>query len=261
MSVTRSAGRFSDVAEGYAATMAPSLARIAGRVVQRAGLLPGERVLDVGTGTGVGARAALGDERAVSGIDAAPGMLAIARREVPSARFAEMDFHRLAFKDAAFDVVIAVHALLFAEDRVGALCEWRRVVRPRGRLSLSVPGPTEATPTVLYRGVYERFGIDTSDRYPTLSQLTATVEDAGWRVTDATADAGTEIRLPDDAAFATWRSIGSRGAATADWPDARHDALTAAMLAVTPRDAEGGLRIPFGALFVAAENPGEVASG
>jgi SAM-dependent methyltransferase len=250
-----SAGRFSETAAGYAATMAPSLRPIADVVVRGAALRPGERVLDVGTGTGNAAAAALGSERRVTGIDNAAGMLAIARRDVPGATFEEMDFGALRFHAGTFDVVLSVHALLFADDRVGALREWRRVTRPGGRLSLSVPGPTDVTPTAIYREIYERYGIDTGDRYPTPDGLGRLVSEAGWRLTYAAADPTVEIRLADDDAFRLWRSIGSRGSATAGWSAEQHAVLTAEMLAATPRTPGGGLRIPFGALYAAAENP------
>jgi SAM-dependent methyltransferase len=245
-------GRFDDTAEGYAATMAPSLRPIAEEVVRRARLAAGARVLDVGTGTGLAAAAARGEGRDVIGVDAAPGMLRLAREQVSGVRFEQMDFEALGFPDERFDVVLASHALLFAGDRVGALREWRRVTRPHGRLSLSVPGPTSVTPTALYAEVYERHGIDTSDRYPTQEVLRQLALDAGWREVDTDADPSAAIVLSDEAAFRTWRGIGSRGAATAHYTPERHDALTAEMLAVTPRLPDGSLRIPFGALFLTA---------
>ena len=246
------AERFSATAEGYAATMAPSLRPIAAEVVRRAALAPGELVLDAGTGTGTAAELAGGDERRLVGVDAAPGMLAIARREVPNVEFVESDFGELPFEDATFDVVLAVHALLFAEDQLATLGEWRRVTRPAGRLSLSVPGPSVTTPAALYRDVYERHGIDTTGRYPTPEALAALAARAGWRQVEADADPTTAIVLPDEAAFRTWRAIGARGPATEHDTEAEHEALTAEMLAVTPRDRGGAFRIPFGTLYLVA---------
>lgn len=252
---TTPAQRFSETAAGYAATMAPSLRPIAEAVVARAHLRPGERVLDIGTGTGSAAAAALGQGRAVIGVDAAPGMLEIARREVPGVRFEEMDFAALRFDDASIDVVLAAHSLLFATDQAAVLAEWLRVTRPGGRLSLSVPGPRELTPTRIYGEIYERHGIDTAGRYPTEASLAALAASAGWEQVETAADPSTAIVLPDEAAFRLWREIGARGAITADYTPEQHRALTDEMLAVTPRAADGTYRIPFGALYLTARRP------
>ena len=241
-------------APGYAETMVPSLRRVAAEVVRRAALQPGERVLDIGSGTGIAAAAALGDGRTVLGVDGAAAMLEIAGGEVPGATFAVMDFHRLAIDDGAWDVVISSHALLFADDRVSALREWRRVVRAGGRLSLSVPGPADVTPSTIYGAIYERFGIARGLDYPTQEVLAGWARAAGWGEVDTAADPEMAIRLPDGAAFAVWRNTGSRAGATAGFTPEEHEALTAEMLAVTPREADGSLRVPFGALYLCATN-------
>jgi SAM-dependent methyltransferase len=255
--MTTPAERFSETAAGYAATMAPSLRRVAAEVVRRADLQPGERVLDIGTGTGIAAAAARGEGREITGIDAAAGMLAIARAEVTGVSFEQMDFTDLRFDDEAFDAVIAAHSLLFATDRVAALAEWLRVTRPAGRLSLSVPGPGNVTPTAIYAEIYEQHGIDTSDGYPTQQILAGFARDAGWSGVETHADASVEIVLPDEVAFRTWRQIGARGPATAHFTAAQHEALTEEMLAATPRAPDGTLRIPFGAIYLSArKSPG-----
>ena len=55
--------------------------------------------------------------------------------------------------------------------------------------------------------------------------------------------------------FRTWRGIGSRDGVTARFTQEEHDALTDAMLAVTPRAPDGTLRIPFGAIYLTARRP------
>jgi SAM-dependent methyltransferase len=235
--------------------MAPSLRPVAAAVVRRAALVPNEQVLDIGTGTGIAAAAARGAGRRITGIDAAPAMLAIARAEVDGVTFEEMDFMSLRFDDGAFDVVIASHSLLFATDEAAVLAEWLRVTRPGGRLSLSVPGPAGVTPTAIYGEIYQRHGIDTSGRYPTRGSLAGLGSSAGWVEVETDADPHTAIVLDDEAAFRTWREIGSRGAATAHYSAAQHRALTDEMLAVTPRAADGTLHIPFGAIYLTARRP------
>jgi demethylmenaquinone methyltransferase/2-methoxy-6-polyprenyl-1,4-benzoquinol methylase len=236
--------------------MVPSLRRIAAEVVQRAALRPNESVLDLGTGTGIAAAAARGECRTITAIDAAQGMLEIARAEVAGVEFHEMDFGALAFDDECFDVLLAAHSLLFATDQEVVLSEWLRVTRPGGRLSLSVPGPVEVTPTSIYGEIYERYGIDTTGRYPTPGSLAGLATASGWTTVKVDEDPTTAIVLQDEAAFETWRQIGSRGAATADLTPDQHRALTAEMLAVTPRDQHGVFRIPFGALFLSARRAG-----
>lgn len=253
--MTTPAERFSETAAGYAATMAPSLLPVAAEVVRRAALQPAERILDIGTGTGIAAAAARGEGREITGIDAAPGMLEIARSEVTGVKFEEMDFLRLRFGDESFDVILAAHCLLFATDRVAAMREWLRVTRLGGRVSLSVPGPDEASPTSVYGQVYERFGIERDRGYPTEAEVAGYATDAGWLDIVTDADPDVAIVLADERAFRAWRTIGARGPATAHFTQAQHDALTDAMLVATPRDADGTLRIPFGAIYLSARRP------
>jgi demethylmenaquinone methyltransferase/2-methoxy-6-polyprenyl-1,4-benzoquinol methylase len=101
-------------------------------------LRPGERVLDVATGTGDLAfleKAAVGPEGQVVGVDSCPAMLAVARgRELGAVDFQEGDATDLAFPDALFDVVTIGFGLRNVADRGRALREFRRVLRPGGRL-------------------------------------------------------------------------------------------------------------------------------
>ena len=250
--MSRPAARFSETATGYLATIAPSLRPVAAEVVHRATLGPGDRVLDAGTGPGTAAALAVGEGRTITGIDAAPGMLSIAREAVPDATFLEMDFGRLALPDRSFDVVLAVHALLFADDPVPVLAEWRRVTVPRGRLSLSVPGPDELTPSAIYADVYRRYGVEPTVGYPTPDVLGAWARDAGWQGIETATDPSTAIALPDEAAFRLWRSIGGRSPRHGRRRPNEDEALTEAMLAVTPVDEAGGYRIPFGSIYLTA---------
>jgi ubiquinone/menaquinone biosynthesis C-methylase UbiE len=252
MSVPRSSESFDAGAAGYEATIAQTLRPVARRVVELAALQPDEAVLDVGTGTGNAAAAAVGDGRRVVGIDGAPGMLEIARQNVPGATFEVMDFAKLELPDGSFDAVIASHSLNFSRDRTATLAEWLRVARPGGRLALSVPGPLAVTPNALYGEIYERHGIGSAGRYPTAAQLADEAAAAGWRDARTIEDPSLSIRLANEELFRTWRSIGSRAETTRDWTPEQHEELTREMLAATPREADGAFVVPFGAIYLTA---------
>ena len=100
----------------------------------------GHTVLDVACGTGVVAAAAaerVGPSGAVTGVDINPGMIAVAAR-TQGVRWARADAARLPFPDGGFDRVLCQAGLQFVPDRVGALREMRRVLRPGGRVALLV---------------------------------------------------------------------------------------------------------------------------
>jgi demethylmenaquinone methyltransferase/2-methoxy-6-polyprenyl-1,4-benzoquinol methylase/phosphoethanolamine N-methyltransferase len=111
--------------------------------VDLAGIAPGEDVLDVGCGTGevaMAARRRLGPAGQVYGIDAAPQMIAVARRKAERKRLA-IDYRvaaveALPFPDGTFDVVtssLMMHHLPHDLQQTG-LAEMYRVLKPGGRL-------------------------------------------------------------------------------------------------------------------------------
>lgn len=102
----------------------------------RAGLAPGMRVLDVATGTGLVARAALDAgvaARSLVGVDPSEGMLEEGRRRGSFALVRGWG-ERLPFRDGSFDFVAMGYALRHVEDLEAAFAGFRRVLRPGGRL-------------------------------------------------------------------------------------------------------------------------------
>jgi demethylmenaquinone methyltransferase / 2-methoxy-6-polyprenyl-1,4-benzoquinol methylase len=106
------------------------------RALENLGLRPGMRLLDVATGTGLVARAAvqiLGDPRAVVGLDPSAGMLREARKRV-TAPLAQGQVEDLPFGSACFDVLTIGYALRHATDLDVAFRECWRVLKPDGQI-------------------------------------------------------------------------------------------------------------------------------
>lgn len=100
---------------------------------------PGERVLDVATGTGITAIAARQRGAVVTGLDLTSELLAVARQKAKDEGFDDIDFKEgdaesLPFADASFDVVLSTCGHMFAPDQPRVAAELARVTRPAGRL-------------------------------------------------------------------------------------------------------------------------------
>ena len=131
---------------------------------------PGERILDAGCGPGtclVALARAVGPAGRVSGIDLSPVMIERARRRIERAGLGDRvdltiaDAARLPHADGVFDGIIASFSLeLFDTPEIPeVLVEWRRVLRPGGRVvvvALSRAAPVH-WPTRLYERLHDRF--------------------------------------------------------------------------------------------------------
>ena len=108
------------------------------QALRRAGLRPGMRLLDVATGTGLVARGAasiIGEPGGVIGVDPSRGMLREARKAV-SGSLVQGRAEALPFRDDRFDMLSMGFALRHVPDLEAAFQEYRRVLRPGGRLLL-----------------------------------------------------------------------------------------------------------------------------
>lgn len=110
-------------------------------LVDRAALTVGERVVDVGCGSGNAALLAATQGVDVVGVDPAPRLLEVARERAAAqglrATFVQGEAAALPLDDASADVLLSVFAVIFASDAAAAAAEMARVTAPGGRIVLS----------------------------------------------------------------------------------------------------------------------------
>lgn len=157
-------GVWDQISQIYRDELDPRFEPVVDGLLRRAGLRVGDRVLDLGTGTGaVAAKAAalVADEGLVLAVDISPEMLDRARRQstVGSARFEvrEGAAEAVPAGENAFDVVLASLSLMYVIDRAAAARELARVLRPGGRLVGAVWSGPESCDIVLFQQTAGRF--------------------------------------------------------------------------------------------------------
>jgi len=142
------------IKQGARATWAagdfPAIARltlwdIGPRIVEAAGVSPGDEVLDVGCGTGNAAIRAAQAGGHVTGVDLTPELFDAGRREAAAAgarlEWVQGDAEELPFTDESFDVVLSTFGCMFAPRHEVAAAEIARVLRPGGRVGITAWTP------------------------------------------------------------------------------------------------------------------------
>ncbi|MFT3679608.1 MAG: class I SAM-dependent methyltransferase [Ferruginibacter sp.] len=95
-------------------------------------------LLDAGCGSGMFSSMAIHSGAQVIGIDAAPGLLEVARQRNPENNFMEEDLEALPFANNSFDVVAGFNSFQYAGNFENALKEATRVLKPGGRLVIGI---------------------------------------------------------------------------------------------------------------------------
>jgi len=149
---------FDQLADGYDRAALRFFPFAADRLAERLAPRPGDKVLDVATGTGavaiaVGQRLTGGGR--VLAVDLSERMLDRAYANIRRMALHNVDLHRmdaaaLEFRDGYFDALTCAFGLCLLPDRAAALREWRRVLRPGGRLLVATFGPTAFAPLAVW---------------------------------------------------------------------------------------------------------------
>ncbi|MEX0309433.1 MAG: class I SAM-dependent methyltransferase [Tateyamaria sp.] len=127
------------------------LAPVLDLVMDRSPIQPGDRVLDIGCGTGVSvaaAAAATGPDGSVTGLDISETMLDLARHRMAgeaNVTFLKADAQTYAFP-SAFDVMISRFGVMFFEDTVAAFRNLTAALAPGGTMTFAAWGPAPQNP-------------------------------------------------------------------------------------------------------------------
>jgi SAM-dependent methyltransferase len=141
-SASEAEAKMFSMSSGYELYMGRWSRLLAPAYVEFAGVRDGQRVLDVGTGTGALASALEAATRSseIVGIDPSAGFIEFAKKNAKSgrARFETGDAQALQLGDASFDQTMALLVMNFIPDHQKAVAEMRRVTRPGGTVSACV---------------------------------------------------------------------------------------------------------------------------
>ena len=184
---------------------------LTGAMLERAAIDAGDRVLDVGCGTGRQAcdlaaehgASVLGITTSARGVAAATGLAA--DRALDGARFEQRDGTDNGLDDASFDAAWVLESSHLMRDKSALLRECVRVLAPGGRITLCDIIRKRDVPFLEVRRRREDFALlrrafGDAHMEP-LSEYASTLADLGMTITDAT-----DISLPTLPTFAAWRA-------------------------------------------------------
>ncbi|MFF4837834.1 class I SAM-dependent methyltransferase [Streptomyces sp. NPDC001315] len=246
-------------AEAYAASFARLCAHPVGALLDAAGVTEGTYVLDTGTGTGTAAVAARARGARVRAVDADAGMVAAARGRGIDAQVATLP--ELPFPDGEFDAVVGNFVLNHVGRPRTALTELRRVLRPGGRLAVTLwAGGGQAGMELLGRACEAAGSVPPAylPRLDPAEDFARTPEGLAGLLTDAgfTAAEGSALGWEHRATVEEWWGGAAAGIAkiglivTSQTPETvvrirqEYDRLSAEFA-----DEDGGLRLPHVALL------------
>ena len=251
--------------EIYERFMAPAIfSHWSETLLELAAPQPGEGLLDLACGTGVVARMAASRVQPggkVVGVDFNGAQIATARNTDPSIDWREGDASALSFPDHEFDLVVCQQGFQFFPDRLQAVREINRVLKPGGRIGIAVWSSMEKSPG--YLALANALGrivgpaatrpLDEIFAFPDPNQLRRPFADGGF-------PEATVVTLSREAIFASSEeftraiAVGSIMRRTdAQFSEETLDSLSAAVaVELAQYSGESGLRFPMEAQLLTA---------
>ena len=222
----RAAATYDAAADAYDDAANTFWDRFGRRTVDRLGLAPGARVLDVCCGSGasaIPAAEAVGAGGSVLGIDLSQRLLEIARRKarlrgLRNIEFRDGDMLDLGLPVGGFDAVVCVFGIFFVPDMAAAVRALWNLVRPGGRLAITTWGPRFFEPgsTAFWNsvrgvapGLHRAF--NPWDRICDPDALCGLLAEAGVASSDVVAEAGEHPIASPDAWWSAVLGSGYRG--------------------------------------------------
>jgi ubiquinone/menaquinone biosynthesis C-methylase UbiE len=237
-------------------------------LVERAELSRGDRVLDVGCGTGASllpASRRVGPVGWVVGIDLAPGMVdesraAIEKAAIVNAEATLADAEELPFADGSFDAVLCGFALFFFPHPERALDEAYRVLRPGGRIALSTfTREGSASIDDIWRRIADHMPVPPTapdgSRFHDAERVLGALAEAGFSEGE-TVVSPFEVVLPDLDAWMAWLRSMEFGEYLAQMDQTTHERFTSAASAeFAAQPGAPAIRFRMDALLARARKP------